>query len=220
MAKDKNTENDAPEQQIQEPEPPPKKKKKGLSLPLIIGISFAALLILIGGTLGAVYLMVNNMMQHTNTEQSAEVSEKTESEEDEEKSDEFDLKTKYAELQDVVDRQTKNVHFFEVGEIITNPKNSGKFVVVDIGVEYVAYDENGEVIKINPESESTHDLFDKKDLAKVRSIVNEVIWSNSENELQNKRSELPKILKKEFKDIFLDNGAVIKDVVILRFIIQ
>ncbi len=219
MAKDQNNENEAGGQQIQEPEPPPK-KKKGLSLPLIIGISFAALLILIGGTLGAVYLMVNNMMQHTNTEQTSNESEKQDSEDDEEKSDEFDLKTKYAELQDVVDRQTKNVHFLEIGEIITNPKNSGKFVVVDIGVEYVAYDENGEVIQVNTESETSHELFDKKDMAKVRSVVNEVVWSNNETELQNKRSELPGILKKKFKDIFLDNGAVIKDVVILRFIIQ
>jgi flagellar basal body-associated protein FliL len=226
MAKADKNEGEVQEQQLQQPEPPPKKKKKGLSLPLIIGISFAALLILIGGTLGAVYLMVNNMMQHTNTEQSSEANNHEEESDEDSENSEFDLESKYAELQVVVERQTKNIQFMELGEIITNPKNSNRFVVIDIGVEYVAYNENGEVVKTGEgeegaeESKSAEEFFGKRDLAKVRSIINKVIWENSESELQNKRSELPGILKEDFKEIFLENGAIIKDVVILRFIIQ
>lgn len=224
MAKSENNDGEVQEQQLQQPEPPPKKKKKGLSLPLIIGISFAALLILIGGTLGAVYLMVNNMMQHTNTEQTSDA--KHEEKDEEEENPEFNLEAKYAELQDVVERQTKNIQFMELGEVITNPKNSNKFVVIDVGVEYVAYDENGEVIKTGEgeeaveESVSAEEFFGKRDVAKVRSLINNVVWENTESELQNKRSELPDMLKEEFKEIFLENGAIIKDVVILRFIIQ
>lgn len=224
MAKEDKNENQAPEQSVQQPEPP-KVKKKGLSLPLIIGISLAALLILIGGTLGAVYLMVNNMMQHTNTEQTSNGHNEDEKAH-KENSDEEDhnVNDKYEYLKNIVENQTKNLRYMELGEIITNPKNSDKFVVVDIGVEFVAYDETGEVIPVaeggeGGEGEGSH-FFEKRDMDKIREIVNKFIWSHTVEELNGQRGEMAGMLKEDFEEIYKENGGVIKDVIVLRFIVQ
>lgn len=233
MAKEEKENQNPENQEIQEPEPPKPKRKKGLSLPLIIGISLAALLILIGGTLGAVYLMVNNMMQNNNTEQTTEKTHDENHEEDEAPEQELDLEENYNYLKNVAKNQHKNVRYMELGEIITNPKNSDKFVVIDIGVEFVAYGEDGKVLVVHSEGEGddhsgesvgggneAHKFFKHNDLARIKSVVNNVIWSNTVQELQNKRSEIPDMLMEDFEKIFKKEGLVIKNIIVLRFIIQ
>ena len=221
--KEEQNEEQMPEaENVQQPEDPkPKKKKKGLSLPLIIGISLAALIILVGGTLGAVYIMVSNMVQNTNTEQTQNGGEAKENENKEQKIEEdFSVDENYSYLKNVVKNQSKNIRYMELGEIITNPKNSGQFVVMDIGIEFVAYDENGEVLPVTEGGEEESSFFKENQLAKLRGRVNNVLWSMSVEELQQKRSKMPGVIENKFEPVFKKNRAVIKEVVILRFIIQ
>lgn len=221
--KEENNEEQMPEaENVQQPEDPkPKKKKKGLSLPLIIGISLAALVILIGGTLGAVYIMVNNMTQNTNTEQTQNGGENKDSENKEQKMKEnFSVDENYSYLKNVVKNQSKNIRYMELGEIITNPKNSGQFVVMDIGIEFVAYDEQGKVLPVTEGGEEESSFFKENQLAKFRDRVNNILWSMSVEELQQKRSKMSGIIENKFDPVFKKNRAVIKEVVILRFIIQ
>jgi flagellar basal body-associated protein FliL len=207
----------------QEPVKPEKKTKKkaslgaGLSLPIIIG-AVAGLLVLIAATVVISIFVASKFIapQHPAAGEDGKHAEKTEKhqEEDEENKDEIDLDM--AEEEEFQKGMT-GIHYVKTGRITTNPKGSSQFVVLNLGFEFRMKNKDNEWIEAEVTEE---DPMVKHAMSKAKGAVNQVLGSMTVDELHNKRSEMPLILKEKLKDTFKKYRILLKDVIIEEFIIQ
>jgi flagellar basal body-associated protein FliL len=117
--------------------------------------------------------------------------------------------------------------FETTGRITTNPRGSTKFVVVDLGLEFVEKKAHGE-----EEEESGggghggggggHEShFEPKALAKIKGGVTSLIGSMPLQELQTiERDTLRSLLKKRLKPIMKKEKMFLRNVILQEFIIQ
>ena len=105
----------------------------------------------------------------------------------------------------------------ETGRIITNPKLSEKFAVINLGLSY------REKVGEEESSEESADAPDAKALkmeAQIKSILNNMIGSMTEEEIQHQRQNLSTIVKEKLTPLFKKNKMFLREVLIVEFIIQ
>jgi flagellar basal body-associated protein FliL len=116
--------------------------------------------------------------------------------------------------------------FETTGRITTNPKGSTKFVVVDLGLEFVVkkhLDEDGEEIE---EEAPLHggdgtSLFEPKALARIKGGVTSMIGSMPLQELQTiERDTLKVMFFTRLKPILKKEEMFLRNVILQEFIIQ
>jgi hypothetical protein len=215
----------AEEEEIQQPEKPTKKKKSsgGLSLPIMIAIGAGTLIVLVGASLFAINYMVNNIIDKKLGAVQAD-STQTHTKEDEhakkekEKSKEIDETYKELEEEEYFETE-EGVEYMETDRIVTNPKFSTRFAVLKLGLSYR--------IKVNDEEEEKEeeevegeDPKVMKMQAQIRNIINNMIGSMTEEELQQNRQNLQIIVKEKLTPIFKKHKMFLRDVLIVEFIIQ
>jgi flagellar basal body-associated protein FliL len=220
MAKEEKDQKQAEQQEKQIPEKP-KKKAGGMSMPVLLGV--------IGGIVifqaVLIFLLFKFFIapQQVPVEGDAAKTEKTEQEEHEKpesknwKYDEFTLDEKLVQL-------------FETGRITTNPKNSSKFVIINLAIIYIVRDED--TLKELHEKkaaegggghggdEEDHSLFSHKQKIRIRSTINNVLGSLTDDQLFAQRNELPEMFKEKLAEIINDHKMKVKEVIVQEFIIQ
>ncbi len=201
------------EVEVQEPQ---KKEKKslGVSLPLVIVAAVGILVIIVLGVILGVVLS-NKFIGNEgaadgkgNTAGTAQTSQAA--------GDGMTVENGYlSKLEDVL--------LMETGRITTNPKGSPSvFVVVNFSIEFKKMDPDNSNLKTLAKG-STVDMehpFMKKLMAKLRGVLNNMLASYTQQELLDKRQELPDMVKEALKPIFREYELALGDVAMQEFIIQ
>lgn len=214
------------EEEIQQPEKPVKKKKSsgGLSLPMMIVIGAGTLIVLVGISLFAISYMVNNIIDKKLGAQadSTKVLSPKEEAKIKGKEKEKELDNAYKELEEEEYFETEEgVGYIETDRIVTNPKFSTRFAVLKLGLSYRE--------KVNPDEEKEEEEKPKegevdpaaqKMQAQIKSIINNMIGSMTEEELQQQRSNLAIIVKEKLTPVFKKHKMFLRDVLIVEFIVQ
>ncbi|MFP4526929.1 MAG: hypothetical protein ACLFQX_00150 [Candidatus Kapaibacterium sp.] len=203
----------------QEPVKPEKKAKKvslggGLSLPVIIG-AVVGLLVLIAATVIISIFVASKFMLPEQSEEAAKGGEHTEKTEDETTAiTEEDLAM--AEEEDF-QKGLVGVQYVKTGRITTNPKGASQFIVLNLGLEFRLKNKDNDWVEepIDPEDPMVMHM-----LSKVKGIVNQVLGTMTVQELHDKRSEMPLILKEKLKETFVQYRMFLREVVIEEYIIQ
>ena len=204
------------EEAKQEPERP-KKRKTMLSLPIMIIIGVVVLAVLIGGTLFAVNMMVSSQVETlmANVDSTGgkgghqKVEKKAHSEED----------AAMAELeeQDYLDEVPTT--YFETGRIITNPRSSSSYVVLNLGLEFREKPKEGEkAAEVKQGAEMTPEM--KRLMAKIKDVINTRIASMSESDIEAKRDSLKLFFKNDLIPIFKKDKKFLKDIILVEYIKQ
>ncbi len=208
---------DAKPEEVEKQEPEkPKKSSGGLSLPLIIGAAVGVLVIIV---LGVVLGMV--VASKFFPSQPAEAGHEGDKKE-------HSVKDKHAKEFESTDESYlsggHDVIFMETGRITTNPKGASSiFVVMNFGLEFKKMDPENEELKGFADAHGKLNLEDPvfiKLNAKIKGKINQFAASYTDVELQEKRTELPELLKKELRSVFKDYELVLGSVTVLEFIIQ
>lgn len=106
----------------------------------------------------------------------------------------------------------KETLFAESGRITTNPKNSEKFVVINLGIEYYMSEDA-------PAAEGEKGL-PPKILAYVKGSVNQTIGSMSAEDVHMKRDSLASIFQKILTPTLKKEKMNLKNIIMQEFIIQ
>lgn len=212
------------EEEVQQPEKPVKKKKSsggGLSLPVMIAIGVGTLVIIVVVILFAISYMVNNIMDQRIGELATDSSGVTQhADKPKEKGNDAreEIEKTWQELEEEeYFGDQKGVKYMETGRIITNPKLSEKFAVINLGLSY------REKVGEEESSEESADAPDAKALkmeAQIKSILNNMIGSMTEEEIQHQRQNLSTIVKEKLTPLFKKNKMFLREVLIVEFIIQ
>lgn len=118
--------------------------------------------------------------------------------------------------------------FETTGRITTNPRGSTKFVVVDLGLEFVEKKAHGEEEEDGGGHGGGHgggggaeSHFEPKALAKIKGGVTSLIGSMPLQKLQTiERDTLRSLLKKRLKPIMKKERMFLRSVILQEFIIQ
>ncbi len=200
----------------QEPEKP-KKKKAVLSLPMMIIIGVVILAVLIGGTLFAVNMMVSSIVDSKlsgvdTTKKHGEVEKvKKEKSEEEKMAEEL-------EAEDYFDE--KPTSYLETGRIITNPRSSSTYIVLNLGLEYRQKLAEGEEPKEGAAAETDASPEMKRLMAKIKDVVNTRIASMSESDIEAKRDSMKIFFKNDLTPIFKREKKFLKDLILVEYIKQ
>lgn len=202
-----------------EKQEPLKPEKKGLSLPLIIGAAVGVLVIIVlGVVLGVVVASKFFAPEHSADSGEGEGKAKKEKTVKAKDFDEdFDQEGGHlAKLHDII--------LMETGRITTNPKGAASvFVVVNFGMEFKKMDPDNEALKTLTDKAGVLDMGNpvmKKLMARMRGVLNNMLASYTQEELLDKRTELPDLVKKEILPIFRDYQLSLGNVTLQEFIIQ
>lgn len=212
------------EEEIQQPEKPVKKKKSsgGLSLPLMIAIGAGTLIVLVAISLFAISYMVNNIIDKKlgGLSDTTKVLSPKEEAKLKEKEKEKDLEKTYKQLEEEEYFESEEgVGYTETDRIVTNPKFSTRFAVLKLGLSFREKVSEEEKEEEKPK-EGEIDPKTQKMQAQIKSIINNMIGSMTEEELQQQRSNLSIIVKEKLTPVFKKNKMFLKDVLIVEFIIQ
>jgi flagellar basal body-associated protein FliL len=221
MAKEEKDQKQAEDQEKQIPEKP-KKKSGGMSMPMLLGVIGA--IVIFQAVL--IFLLFKYFIapQPTPAEGEHAKTEQTEHDGDDEdkpkakdwKYDEFTLDEKLVQL-------------YETGRITTNPKNSDKFVIINLAILYIVKDqETLEEIKAEKAAEGgggegegeDNSLFSHKQRIRIKGTINNILGSYSDEQLFAQRDSLPSIFKRGLAGIIDDHRMKVKEVIVQEFIIQ
>lgn len=196
------------EMPTQEPEKAKKKKKEGMSLPIMIAIAVGVIIVQVV----LIVVVVNFLSPKSESEQIAEKDKKkTESLKKKASEDEFFQED--TEEEDFF-AQEKERKYIETDKIITNPKGSSKFVVINLGLEYKFKPDV-------PETEQTPDSdLMRKVMAKLKALVIQDLGSHTLEEISNQRAEYNTTLRDKLRPIFKESKIFLRNVYIVEFIIQ
>lgn len=222
MAKEEKEQKQAEQQEKQIPEKP-KKKTGGMSMPVLLGVIggiviFQAVLIFL---LFKFFIAPQQPVQEGKTAD----NEKTEKvEESEEGHGEKNADWDYQEFT----LDPKLVHTYETGRITTNPKNSDKFIIINLGIDYVVKNEEAlEEIKEElaahsggHEEEGAPSLFTHKKKIRIKGKINSILGSFSVDQLFAQRDSLPSIFKKGLSEVINNHQMKIREVIVQEFMIQ
>lgn len=191
----------------QEPEKS-KKKKGGMSLPVMIGIGFGAIVVQVV----LIIVVVNFVLPKSGADEANHKSEKM-TEKQKQKSEDEKFFEGDTDEEDFF-AEEKERKYLETDKIITNPKGSTKFVVLNLGLEYKFKPEVPE-----PERAADSDLM-KKLMARLKTTVIQDIGSKSVDEIHNSRSTYDVMIKEKLKPVFKESKIFLRNVFIVEFIIQ
>ncbi len=168
------------------------KEKKSSSMKLPIMIGFIAGILIINA--GIIYLLFTLLISPTLTTQDTSDSENSQTEIQQENTFETEF-----------DESHKPI-FKETGRITTNPKNSDRFVVVNLGIEF--------------KSKEKLEELEPALLAKIRGTINSTFANMTIDEIHSQRDSLNIIFQNNLKPIFQKEKKLISEVIIQEFIIQ
>lgn len=185
-----------------------KKKKGGMSLPVMIGIGVGAIVVQVV----LIIVVVNFVLPKSGGEEDKHKTEKMK-EKEKAKSEDEKFFEGDSEEEDFF-AEEKERKYLETDKIITNPKGSTKFVVVNLGLEYKFKPDVPE-----PEQAPDSDLM-KKLMARLKTTVIQDIGSKSVDEIHNSRSTYNIEIKDKLKPVFKESKIFLRNVYIVEFIIQ
>lgn len=181
-------------------ESPSTEKKKGLSLPILIAIIAGSVVILFVAIIFVIRIMMSNLEESIISSSGKPPAEKVvEKEKKPESLDKFE--------------------YLETGRITTNPLQSTQFVVVNLGVFYKPEksgdsEEDSEEVKVDPAVKVS------RLNALIKHSVNSQIGDMDVMALQIPRDSLMTVFREKLKPSFKNEGFVLRDVILLEFIIQ
>lgn len=229
--KNEGTENPSPTKKGKKTKPPKVKKEGAVPLPMIIGASVGAVLLItvsvIVGTIVASSIFGEKSESEASTEKIVEAVQEA-------LKGELGTITKSGKTPEELDSMEvanmskgADVLTFETGKITSNSKGSSNtFVVIDLSIDFRIYDKEntvtkeltkgeGEKLELNLESSVL-----KKIKNRITGKINELIASYSEQEFQSMRPELKNIIRTQLRPVFHNFGLQLGEIQILTFIIQ
>ncbi len=193
----------------------PKKKGEAMSLPVLIGTIAGTIILLAVVMILAFKLFILPELTHS---QSAEgnadsSSQKPEKIKEKKQGDEAE----YDRLEDKF-MGNENLHMLETGKILTNPKNSSKFAIVNLLIEYRISEEDERFADSEPNLENpTIKLL----LANVKSEVTNILGSMTVDDFYRIGSDsLRNKIGNELDTIFRKKQFLLKDVLLTEYLIQ
>lgn len=200
-------------QEKEAPEKAPKKERGPMGLPMILGIIFGTLLILV---LSVRFLILPYIVENLNPEVKKEKEKAEQAAKAKAAADPLSVMTP-----EFIKKETKSI---ETGRITTNPKGSSQFVVINLATMYIPKDEDAaaDIAKENgktKEGEGTPPAF-VETMLKAKGVVNSVLGGMTVEELQGNRDSLRKVFLKEFKELFNEKKCIVREVILLEFMIQ
>lgn len=199
--------------ETEEKEKPAKKEREPLGLPVILGIIFGILLILV---LSVRFIILPYVVDGLNPELRKEKEKAEKAEKAKAAADPLSIMSP-----EFKEKETKTL---ETGRITTNPKGSTQFIVINLATIYIPKDEdalealNKENGKVK-EGEGVPPAFTQT-MIRAKGVVNSVLGSMTVEELQSNRDSLRKVFVKEFKELFGEKKCIVRDVIIQEFMIQ
>ena len=125
------------------------------------------------------------------------------------------------------DNSTKGTEYFETGRITTNPRASTSFVVINLGMIFkVKPAEEGEKKAAEGEKKEKETTsapispFGKRFDGMLRNSINAELGKLSVDEMQIPRDSLSNMLKTKLIPLFKNEKSLLKEVVVVEFIIQ
>lgn len=194
---------------LQEPEQAGKEKKGGNKMMMYIGIGVGALILNVAIIIVLVKFVFNSSGgedEHGKKSKIAAVKHGEESEEEGGHGDEDAEKEFFA--------SEKERKFLELGRITTNPKNSGKFIVISVGCVY------REKAHLSEEDAKPDSEYMRKLIAKVKSTIINEIGQMSVEEIQAKRPNLEIIFRDRLRPIFKEKQIFLREIILNEFILQ
>ncbi|MGI6370328.1 MAG: hypothetical protein GX372_01740 [Ignavibacteria bacterium] len=212
------------------------KKEGALSLPVIIGISVGAVVLIIASVVvgsivasklfptqgGGAVLDTANITAAIQKANREILEAKTKEGKTPEEIDEMEAE-KMSNMPDIL--------VFETGKIVSNPRgNANVFIVLELALDFRVYDEENktsmEIVKIEGKDEAaTREInFEstgyKKLKTRITSNLNELIATYSEAEFQAMRGDLKNIIRTQLRPVFRNFGLQLGEVQIVTFLIQ
>lgn len=193
---------------LQEPEQAGKEKKGGNKMMMYIGIGVGALILNVAIIIVLVKFVFNSSGEegHDKKSKIANVKHGEESEDGGGHGDEDAEKEFFA--------TEKERKFLELGRITTNPKNSGKFIVISVGCVY------REKAHLSEEDAKPDSEYMRKLIAKVKSTIINEIGQMSVEEIQAKRPNLEIIFRDKLRPIFKEKQIFLREIILNEFILQ
>lgn len=225
------------EEQKEEKQQPvkPEKKSKGLSMPVILGIGVGGVVIILVAAFFIFKILVNDIVDKkiSNLEVQTEEVEGEEDKEKEHSDDEHkdskegsklsdeELEHQWEQMEEADFFAEEDAQVHQTGRIITNPKNSSSFAVVDLAL-YYRLAPHGEEEGGDDHSEDGEGIPKqiKKLGPRIKGTVNNFIGSKTEQELHDIRPILSEKFKEELTPVFKKNRVFLKDVEVTEFLIQ
>lgn len=217
MAKEEKDQKSTEEQEKQIPQKP-KNKSGGMSMPVLIGVIGA--IVVFQAVL--IFLLFKFFIapQPAAVEGEEAKTEQIEKEKEEKKTSKNWTYDEFTLNEDLV-------HLYETGRITTNPKNSDKFVIINLALIYVIKD-NETLEEIHAKKagggghgeEEDHSLFSHKQRIRIKGTINNILGSYSAEQLFAQRDSLPEIFKDGLAKVINNHQMKIKEVIVQEFIIQ
>jgi hypothetical protein len=210
------------EEETQQPEKP-KKKKAGLSMPILIGIIAGIVLLLIVGVVFFMKIFFIDPLKHDVANGGNQKEELANSEEAKKKAAEK-LDEEFEKL--VAEGLAENVEekLIQTGRIITNPRGSTSYVVLDLALIYKFKKLEGEPKKEEKkEGEGAKGEGSQEEQImniSIKSIVSSTLGGMTIPELQDRRDSLESVFHEKLKPVFKKEKKILTEVKISEFIIQ
>lgn len=211
----------------QQPEKP-EKKSKSLSLPLLIGIGAGGLVILLVAVFFIFSFLINDIvdkkLSNIDLAGSGENSE-LQSEEDHSPSKMTDEQYwRKMEEDEIMSADNDMGELYETGRIITNPRNSSDFAVMNLAIYYrlPPRDEDDEATKEeNTEDGASYVPIEIKRLEpRLKSKIGTFIGTRTRAELDAIRPQLAEEIKEELTPMFKKNKIFLKNIEVTEYLIQ
>lgn len=193
---------------VQEPEKAKKKKREGMSLPVMIAVGVGAIVVQV-----VLIVVVVNFLMPKSEKDVAHEKEAKKTEAMKKKASEEEFFQEDSEEEDFF-AEEKERKYLETDKIITNPKGSTKFVVINLGLEYKFKPDVPE-----PERAPDGDLM-KKLMAKLKTLVIQDIGNQTVDEIHSGRADYNMKLRDKLRPIFKESKIFLRNVYIVEFIIQ
>lgn len=193
---------------VQEPEKAKKKKKEGMSLPVMIAVGIGAIVVQVV----LIVVVVNFLLPKSDKDHDAD--KKAKQHEASKKHNEDEAFFKEDSEEEDFFAEEKERKYLETDKIITNPKGSSKFVVLNLGLEY----------KFKPDVPETEQAADsdlmKKLMAKLKTIVIQDVGNKTIEEIHTGRNDYNLKLRDKLRPVFKESKIFLRDVYFVEFIIQ
>ena len=202
-------------EELQEPEKKKKKKGSSLSMPMIGVILFGVIVlnILLIIAVLKIYLPEGNLEADDNDKKTEKV-EKSNKKDTEKDDGDYSLSELDEEELEFLEKEAKR-KYLETDDITTNPKGSSAFVIIQLGIKFVANDELEDKL-LSPESD-----YMKKLMGNTRAtIIKEIGLHTADELLLEGRADLPEIFRKKLKPLFKEKKLFLREITITKFMVQ
>lgn len=204
-------------EELQEPEKKKKKKGSSLSIPMIVAIVFGVIVINIMLVIAVIKIWMPDATATVPTDGDKTEMVKKDNDKSSEEGDEDDgytLSELDEEELEFLEKESKR-KYMETEDITTNPKASSAFVIIQLGIKFVANEE------LDPKLLSAESDYMKKLMGNTRAMIIKEIGQHTADELlENGRAVLPDIFKKSLKPLFKEKKLFLREITITKFMVQ